>query len=103
MTKVRISTRAAEELRSERVYLSKFSKQAAEQFVLQMRAARRTLSEYPEAGVQIASSSEVRSLVTPPYVLEYEVQGSEIVVLLIRHGRQGKTVMPMDSDDFPPE
>ncbi len=70
MIKVRISIRAAGELRSERAYLSKFSKRAAEQFVLQMRAARRMLSEYPDAGVQILPSSDVRRLVVQSYVLE---------------------------------
>lgn len=68
-----------------------------------MRAARRMLSEYPDAGVQILPSSDVRRLVVQSYVLEYEVQGDEVVVLLMRHGRQERTVLKLDGDDVPLE
>jgi len=100
MIRVRISTRAANYLRSEREYLSKFSEGAAAQFALHLRAARRTLSEYPEAGVQTTPSSEIRSLVFLQYVLEYERHGDEVVILLVRHGRQQRTVLTEDEEDF---
>jgi hypothetical protein len=46
--------------------------------------------------VQIAPFSEIRQLVLPPCVVEYERQGDEIVILLIRHGRQQKTMLEED-------
>ncbi len=103
MTKVRISTRAAEYIRSERAYLSQFNRSAALELVRKLRKAMATLSGYPEAGTQLSPVSTIRRFVLSPYVMEYEIQADEIVILLIRHGKQEKTMLEKDGDDFPTE
>lgn len=88
MTKVRISTRAAAFIRSERAYLARFNKRAAAGVSRQLRQAAKTLSDYPNVGTPVMARGDVRRFVTPPYVLDYEIHPTELVILLIHHGRQ---------------
>ncbi len=47
--------------------------------------------------------STIRRFILPPYVMEYEIQADEMVILLIRHGKQEKTMLEKDSADFSTE
>lgn len=99
MTKVRISTRAAEFIRTEKSYLARFNKRAAADISRQFRYVARTLSDYPKAGIPVMARGDVRRFVTPPYIIEYEIHPTEVVILLIRHGRQQSP--DIDKDDSP--
>jgi plasmid stabilization system protein ParE len=88
MTKVRISTRAAAFIRTEKDYLAQFNKRAAAGVSRQFRQVARTLSDYPNVGTPVVARGDVRRFVTPPYIIEYEIHPTELVILLIRHGRQ---------------
>lgn len=78
MIRVRISTPAADYFRSERAYLSRFSRHAAAELVRKLHHVKKMLSEYPEAGTQITPLSEVRRLVLSPYIFNYERQGTKL-------------------------
>ncbi|AXV14770.1 hypothetical protein CYG48_03060 [Neorhizobium sp. SOG26] len=88
MKKVRVSTMAADYIRSERGYLTKFSIAAARELSRKLRNAQMLLRRHPEAGKVKPGSGGVRVLIVPPYVIEYEVHPDEIMILVIRHGRQ---------------
>jgi plasmid stabilization system protein ParE len=88
MTKVRISTRAAAFIRAEKTYLARFNKRAAANISRQFRHVARTLSDYPNVGTPVLAQGDVRRFVTPPYIVEYEIHTKELVILIIRHGRQ---------------
>lgn len=96
MSKVRISTRAAEFIRSERAYRKLYNKRAAADVSRQFREAARIISDYPNVGTPVSARGDVRRFITPPYIIEYEIHPAELVILMIRHGRQ----MPdLDTDD----
>ena len=95
MIKVRISTRASAFIRAERAYLKRFNKRAAAGISRQFREVQNILSDYPNVGTHVAARGDVRRFVTPPYIVEYEIHSTELVILMIRHGRQ----LPLDLDD----
>ncbi len=88
MTKVRISARAARFIRTEKAYLAGVNKRASAGVSRQFRQAARTLSDYPNVGTPVMARGDVRRFVTPPYIIDYEIHRTEIVILLVRHGRQ---------------
>ena len=88
MKTVRISTMAGDYIRSERTYLAKFSVQAAREFSRKLRSARELLTRHPEMGKVKPGSNGVRLLTMTPYLFEYEIHPDEILVLIVRHGRQ---------------
>jgi plasmid stabilization system protein ParE len=98
MKKVRISTRAAEFIRSEKAYLARLNKRAATNVSRQLRQLSKTLSEFPGAGAPALAPGDVRRFVSPPYVIEYEVHPNELVVLRIYHGRQDRSLL-IDRED----
>lgn len=88
MKKVRISTMAADYIRSERTYLGRFSAPAARELNRKLRNARSLLSQHPEIGKVKPGSNGVRVLVIAPYLIEYEVDSEGVLILIVRHGRQ---------------
>lgn len=100
MIKVRISTRAAVFIRTEKAYLARFNKRAAANVSSQFRQVARTLSDYPDVGTSVVARGDVRRFVTPPYIIEYEVHPNELVILVIRHGRQAPDLEKDDGHDI---
>ena len=89
MTPVKLSNDAADYIRQESDYLRRQNPAAAKKFSLAMKNAKRTLQSFPEAGnsmhgLQIAGSL---TLVVGDYLLDYQYDGSQVNVILIRHGR----------------
>ncbi|WP_105381913.1 type II toxin-antitoxin system RelE/ParE family toxin [Neorhizobium alkalisoli] len=88
MKKVRVSIMAADYIRQERIYLSKFSAPAARELSRKLRNAQSLLARRPEMGKVKPASNGVRILVVAPYVIEYEADSDGILILIIKHGRQ---------------
>ncbi|MGV8936257.1 MAG: type II toxin-antitoxin system RelE/ParE family toxin [Allorhizobium sp.] len=89
MTPVKISKGAADYIRQESDYLRRQNPAAAKRFSLAIKSAQRTLQSFPQAGnsmhgLQIAGSL---TLVVGDYLLDYMYDGSQVDVILIRHGR----------------
>ncbi|MCV9996806.1 type II toxin-antitoxin system RelE/ParE family toxin [Pararhizobium sp. YC-54] len=88
MTPVKLSKDAADYVRQESDYLRRQNPAAAKKFSLAMKSAKRMLQSFPEAGnsmhgLQIAGSL---TLVVGD-LLDYLYDGSQVDVILIRHGR----------------
>lgn len=88
MKKVRVSGMAADYIRQERTYLSKFSAPAARELSRKLRNAQSLLARHPEMGKVKPGSNGVRILVIAPYLIEYELDSQGVLILIIRHGRQ---------------
>jgi plasmid stabilization system protein ParE len=88
MKKIRVSIMAADYIRQERTYLSKFSAPAARELSRKLRNAQSLLAQHPEMGKVKPGSNGVRILVVAPYAIEYEVDSDGILILIIKHGRQ---------------
>jgi plasmid stabilization system protein ParE len=100
MTKVRISTRAAAFIRTEKAYLARFNRRAAVNIARQFRHVARTLSDYPNVGTPVVAQGDVRRFVAPPYIIEYEIHPTELVILIIRHGRQAPDLEKDNGQDM---
>jgi plasmid stabilization system protein ParE len=59
-----------------------------------VRQAGDILSAYPNVGTPVSARGDVRRFVTPPYIVDYAIHPAELVILMIRHGRQ----LPPDPD-----
>ncbi|CDZ60846.1 type II toxin-antitoxin system RelE/ParE family toxin [Neorhizobium galegae] len=88
MKKVRISTMAADYIRSERTYLARFSTSAVQELSRKLRNAQALLAQYPEMGKVKPGTNGVRVLVIAPYLIEYEIDSDGVLILIVRHGRQ---------------
>lgn len=100
MSRVRLSKDAANYVRAEAEYLRQRNPAAARKFSSAMKNAKRTLQSFPEAGnrmhgLQIAGSL---TLVVGDYLLDYIYDGSQVDVILIRHGRMMTPTPAVDID-----
>ncbi|WP_313617363.1 type II toxin-antitoxin system RelE/ParE family toxin [Agrobacterium sp.] len=100
MTPVKLSRDAANYVRAESEYLRQRNPVAAKKFSLAMKNAKRTLQSFPEAGnrmhgLQVAGSL---TLVAGDYLLDYIYDGSQVDVILIRHGRMLTPTPDVDID-----
>lgn len=88
--RVRLSASATSYLRGEAAYLRRYSQRAALSFVAQMQEARENLAQFPALGRGIGHLPipGMHRLIVGDYVLDYELNETEIIILAIRHGRQ---------------
>ncbi len=85
MVQVVWSRRALADLEAIRTYIGQFNPLAAQRMVLRLRAAALGLHEHPQRGR--ALREDIRELtVVPPYVIRYQVAGSRVAIMRIRHG-----------------
>jgi plasmid stabilization system protein ParE len=94
---------AADYVRKERSYLAQYSVSAAEELGRKLRNARSLLQRHPEIGKVKPGSNGVRVMTIAPYVMEYEILPDEIMILIVRHGRQDENdreILPEAPDDF---
>jgi plasmid stabilization system protein ParE len=99
--KVVISRDAAKYLRDERNYIGRFDARAAEATMRQIQDAFKTLAAYPNAGSLALPLEGRRRYVTAPYVIDYSLTDTAILIASIRHGRQNDPSIGIDDDlDF---
>ena len=100
--KVRLAASARAYLRVETAYLKRYSQRAALAFVAQMQEARDNLAEFPALGRGIGHLPipGMHRLIVGDYVLDYDVNEEEVVILAIRHGRQQPPEEPEPDFDY---
>ena len=86
---VRWSRPALINLRNIREYIAQDSPARASAMVSRLRAAALGLEQFPRSG-RPGRSAETRELVVArtPYVLVYQIEDDEVVILRVRHGAQ---------------
>ncbi len=101
MARVRLAGPARSFLRKEANYLRQYSPQAAEAFLQRMREAREHLHRFPLMGFEKSGLPVpgVRSLIVGAYILDYEIAGSDLLILAIRAGQVPEPSLEVD-DDF---
>ena len=102
MKRVLLSPKARAFLLSEAGYLRKHSPRAAERFLERLREARRSLSHFDQLGFSqdALPVPGIRRLIVGDYVLDY-FPGEIIMIVAIRHGRQGEVAISGDDiEDF---
>lgn len=83
-------------LRAEVAYLTEKNPAAAEKVLARIRAAQRTLADYPKLGVAGLIPGTRRFVVTP-YVLTIRIKPTLIEIVAIGHGRQSDAHVPRDA------
>jgi plasmid stabilization system protein ParE len=73
----------------EATYLGARSKAAAFRFRTELKAAESHILDYPEIG-PLGRTPGTRRLVIGPYVLVYRINGTDIEIIAMRHGRQAE-------------
>jgi plasmid stabilization system protein ParE len=102
--KIIVSKDAARYLRHERAYLARFDRRAAETAMRQVQAAIRLLATYPNAGTETSALAGRRRFVTGPYIIDYRVTETTVMIAAIHHGRQQEPEVELDGDsDFEAE
>ena len=87
MARVSWSREALSQLELIRAYIGQFDPKAAHRIADGLFAAGNSLREFPRRGRP--TSGGFRELATvPPYVIQFDVEGSDVHILRIRHGRQ---------------
>lgn len=70
-----------------RAYIRQFDEAAAVRFSKRLKDAGDSLAEFPNRGRP--ASHGTRELVTvPPYILRYQVEGENVIILAIKHSAQ---------------
>jgi plasmid stabilization system protein ParE len=91
----RLSPAARRWFLAEVAYLAERDARAAEKFVRQMRAARRSLADFPRMA-QTGLIPGTQRLVVGDYVLAVRMRADDVEVFAIRHGRQDDAYAPRE-------
>lgn len=85
--KVRLTSSAASDLRQINVYIAADSPSRARQFVKKIIQACQGLTDAPRRGREVSSLGPgVRGLVFGSYLILYQIEPREVVVLRVVHG-----------------
>jgi len=72
-----------------RAYIQQFNPGAAQRMARRLIEAGDSLRTFPERGRPVANGR--RELPTvPPYIIRYRVEGEDVLILRIRHGREDR-------------
>jgi len=98
--KVRLSGSARAYLRTEAAYLRDHSPKAAAAFLARMREAQRNLTRFPDLGrgIERLPVKGSRGVVVGDYLLDYDIDGENIIIVSILHGQQSEIRPDMDDD-----
>ena len=69
-------------------YIAQFDPIAAEDIGERLKAAGKSPDTFPNRGRPGRRTGRRELVTVPPYVLEYQVRGDQVVILSVRHGRQ---------------
>jgi toxin ParE1/3/4 len=84
---VRLAARAITDLESIQAYIARDNPAAARRIAVAIVAATERLGTNPRVG-RLGAFPGTFELVVRPYVLVYEIQRAEVIILRIWHGRQ---------------
>ncbi len=93
--KIRYTSPALADLNSILAYISAHSPQGARRIQARIQMLIELLSTHPEIGVRTDDPTIRRLTAAPhPYLVFYEVTGSEIIVHAVRHAARNPSSMP---------
>lgn len=99
--KVTLSPGAADYVKREARYLKSGSLRAAQHFSDDLKRLRQALSRFPEMG-KLNDETPIPGVlrfVMGAYLVDYEIRQNEVLILVIRHGRERPPSVELD-DDF---
>jgi toxin ParE1/3/4 len=74
-----------EEIRS---YIGTFNPRAAQNTAGRLISAGNSLVDFPDRGRPVTGTNLRELTVAYPYIIRYRVDGDEVVILRVRHGRR---------------
>ncbi len=94
-----LSRSAADYIRKEAAYLRGHSRAAGEAFVARVKAVRRDLTAFAEAG-QLLPVPSVRRLIREGYRFDYRIRPDVIEIVAVSSSVNTPLDMPSDDPDF---
>ncbi|WP_116654986.1 type II toxin-antitoxin system RelE/ParE family toxin [Pelagibacterium sediminicola] len=100
--KVRLSTKASDYVRQEAAYLRQHSQGASQRFLMGVRAVKRDLARFPEAGFpdEALPIPGLRRLIRNGYRYDYRILEEEVQVAEISSSVNTPLLNPSDDEDF---
>jgi toxin ParE1/3/4 len=89
--KLRFTGRALDDLSRLRAFIAKDNPQAARRIGQALHGSIRHLVDHPQMGEALEATPGVRRWVAGPYVVHYTIDGQDLTVLRIWHGREQRT------------
>jgi addiction module RelE/StbE family toxin len=86
--KLRFTWRALNDLKRLRAFISKDNPQAAQRVSRALRHSIRLLTEQPHMGHTLSTAVGVRRWIAGPYIVHYVIDGENLTVLRVWHGRE---------------
>lgn len=98
--RVRLSPSARDYVLSEAAYLKERSPPAAQHFGDGLKRLKHNLARFPQMGqtTEEMPVPNVLRFVMGAYLIDYQINSTEIIILAIRHGQQRPPGTPLDDD-----